>query len=104
MKLLPNEQESVNFVVRIGQKRAERILNAITRRFDRRYNKALNCAMVPLNPEWIIKTPLEVKLTYWIKIGLTLTDDDNTPAAAKQRIRKRIDARNALRKARNALK
>lgn len=98
--LLPIEQEAKDFVLRIGEQRANRILNAICRRFDRRYNKACSANNVPINPEWIYKTDLEVSLTYKIQLGLKLTDDYNTPQAARQRIKKRLEARKSRRAAR----
>lgn len=99
-KLLPNEQEAKDFVLRIGQQRAERILNAIYRRFDRRYNKACDDNNMPINAEWIYKTELEVNLSFKLKMGLQLTDDYNTPWAAKLRIQKRLEERKAKREAR----
>lgn len=101
--LLPIEQEAKDFVLRIGDQRAIRILNAICRRFDRRYNKACSANNVPINREWIYKTDLEVSLTYKIKLGLKLNDDYNTPQAAKQRILKRIAERKARREAKALL-
>ena len=95
--LLPSEQESVELVNRIGRSRAERILNSISRRFERRYQSACDTNMVPINPEWIYKTKLEVELTFKLKMGLALTDDYFTPAAAKARILKRIEERNLAR-------
>ena len=98
--LLPSEQEAKDLVVRIGQQRADRILSALTRRFDRRYNKACDASMVPINPEWIYRSELEVNLTFKLKMGLQLTDDYNTPCAAKLRIKKRLEERQARRAAR----
>jgi len=98
--LLPIEQEAKEFVLRIGEQRANRILNAICRRFDRRYNKACSANNVPINPEWIFKTDFEVSLTYKIQLGLQLTDDYNTPQAARQRILKRLEERKSRRAAR----
>jgi hypothetical protein len=94
--LLPNEQKAKDLVLRVGQQRACRILNALTRRFERRYNKACDESMSPVNPEWIYKTELEVNLTFDLKIGLQLTDAFNTPKAAKERIAKRLEARKAI--------
>jgi len=97
MALLPSEQEAKDFVLKIGAQRASRILDAICRRFDRRYKLACDQSNSPINPEWIYKTKLEVDLTDRIKMGLQLTDDYNTPAAAKQRLLKRLEERKAKR-------
>ena len=103
MILLDSEQEAKDFVIKIGAQRASRILSAIGRRFDRRYNNACNASNSPVNPEWIYRTELEVNLTYKIKMGLQLTDDYNTPQAAKERTVKRLADRKAQRKARMGL-
>lgn len=94
MKLLPKEQEAKDFVAKIGLERASRILSAITRRFDRRFKKACEVCVTPINPEWVPSTKLEISLTYRLKMGMQLLDTYNTPAAAKARIRARIQARN----------
>ncbi|MEI8659392.1 hypothetical protein [Vibrio sp. Hal054] len=96
-ELLPSEQQAYDFVKRIGLERAQRILASICRRFDRRYDKACDSNLVPINREWIRRTELEVELTHRLKIGMTLVDDSNTPEAAHQRILERIEARKARR-------
>lgn len=91
--LLKEEQNASAFVLHIGIERAERILNAICKRFDRRYERACDNSMSPINREWVYRTEFEVSLTHKIKIGLTLVDQYNTPAAAKKRILERIENR-----------
>ena len=97
MHLLKSEQKAVDFVKRIGVERAQRILIAIEKRISRRYNAACDGNKVPINPEWIRRTQLEVDLTFDIKMGLTLLDDYNTPFAAKARIDARLKERRAKR-------
>lgn len=105
LDLMPSEQMAVDFVSKIGIERAQRILDAICRRFNRRYQKACDeNPLVPINPEWVRNTPLELDLTHRIKMGLTILDDYNTPYAAHQRILARIAKRNADRAARKAKK
>ena len=105
LDLMPSEQMAADFVSKIGIERAQRILDAICRRFDRRYQKACDKnPLVPINPEWVRNTPLELDLTHRIKMGLTILDDYNTPYAAHQRILTRIAKRNADRAARKAKK
>lgn len=98
--LLPNEQKAKDFVNTIGTERAERILNAICRRLDRRYERACNQSMVPFDRDHMRRTSLEVSLLWELKTGLMLNDTYNTPQAAKARILKRIAARKERRQAR----
>ncbi|OEE38306.1 hypothetical protein A1QO_02695 [Vibrio genomosp. F10 str. ZF-129] len=95
MELLPNEAKAKAFVLRIGFERSTRLINAIDRRFQRRYKKACINSFSPINPEWIYKTKLEVELMHQLKMGLSLADTSNTPAAARQRILERIERRKA---------
>lgn len=92
MELLPIEQISHDLVSRIGEVRATRILDAIQRRFDRRFNIAADASMSPINPEWIYRTDIEKELTYKLKLGLMLTGHDS-PAEARKRILLRREAR-----------
>jgi hypothetical protein len=89
-KLLASEEKAKAFVEKYTVERCERVLNAIGRRFDRRYELACEQAAIPLNREWIRKTDLEVDLMHRLKIGLTLLDDYSTPMAARLRQLKRI--------------
>lgn len=98
MDLLPSEQQAAAFVRSIGIDRAERILSAIARRFDRRYAKACTESFAPINREWVKQTELEVELTHRIKLGLMLVDDYHTPKAAHARILKRLADRNTSKK------
>lgn len=93
MELLKAEQEALEFVQHYGIERCNRVLDAICLRFDRRFNLAVKLANVPINREWVMKTPFEVELTHRLKIGIGLADDYFTPEAARQRILKRIAAR-----------
>lgn len=95
--LLPSEQAAKDFVSRIGIPRASVLLDKLAKRFDRRFEKAADEASVPINREWIKRTPFEVELTHTLKMGLTLLDDYNTPVAARARIEARIKVRNARR-------
>lgn len=95
MELLAREKESYELVKRIGIKRANRILDSIVRRFERRYKKTQRNSMSPLNPGWIRETELEITLKYKLKQGIALNDNFNTPAAAKKRIQERIARRNS---------
>jgi len=98
MSLLKNEQIAKDFVIKIGEKRATRLLNLVTSRIARRIRKG-NEQMFGqfLTEDCVRKAPWEVNLTYNIKMGLSLTDTYNTPIAAKQRIASRIAERNARR-------
>ncbi|OUX87090.1 MAG: hypothetical protein CBB95_09690 [Alteromonas sp. TMED35] len=95
--LLPSEQAAKDFVSRIGVSRASVLLDKLTKRFDRRFEKAAIAASVPINREWVRRTPFEVDLTHTLQMGLTLLDDYNTPAAARARIEARIKARHERR-------
>lgn len=97
MNLLHSEQKAVDFIGKYGQNRATRVLDALCRRFDRRYEKACESSFSPINRESVYKTPLEVDLTHLIKMGLTLTDTYNTPLAAKKRLLERREKRKAQR-------
>lgn len=97
MELLPSEKKHVEFINKYGRERATRLLDALCRRFDRRYEKACDNAFAPINREWVYQTPFEVEMKHHIKMGLTLTDTENTPMAAHQRILERISKRNAQR-------
>lgn len=96
---LPSEQCAYDYVSMIGLERATRVLEALGRRFDRRFHAACDANMVPINPEWIYRTPFEVELMHRLKIGMALVDTYNTPSAAHQRIVKRIVKRIAERNA-----
>lgn len=100
-ELLPSEKEASEFVENIGLERAYRILEKLSKRFDRRYIKACNAAFSPINREWVRRTELELNLSHKLRIGITINDVSNTPAKAKERILARIQARNAKRMAKN---
>ena len=97
MSLLPSEHRAAEFVREIGVDRAGRILDAICRRFDRRFKKACDISPTPINREWVRQTHLEIELTHKLKMGLMLVDEYFTPVAAHARILARISARNANR-------
>lgn len=99
MDLLPSEQAAFDFVSDIGLARASALLDAIGRRFDRRYSKACKSSFAPINREWIYRTALEVDLTHRLKIGLTLCDVSSTPEACRNRIMARRSQRKAERQA-----
>jgi hypothetical protein len=99
--LLPNEQQAKDFVLKIGQKRSERLLDLVCGRIKRRADKgnAQNPTMY-FTESNVRKAQWEIDMEYNLKMGLTLTDDYNTPVAAKARIAARIAARNERRKER----
>lgn len=96
--LLPSEQEASDFVSRIGLDRAYRLLEKLTRRFDRRYARACAESFAPINREWVRSTPFELELSHRLKIGIALNDDYFTPHAAHQRIIARRLAQKEARK------
>lgn len=104
MDLLKSEQSAVDFINKYGAERANRVLDALCRRFEMRYELASQNSFGPLNREWIYTTKIERELTYLIKIGLSLTDTYNTPENARRRILDRINKRNADRVERVARK
>lgn len=99
MDLLPSEQAAFDFVSGIGLTRATALLDAIGRRFDRRYSKACKSSFSPIDREWVYRTALEVDLTHRLKIGLTLCDVGNTPEDCHNRIMARRAQRKAERQA-----
>lgn len=94
--LLSNEQQAKDFVSMIGQLRATRLLNLVCGRIKRRADKgnAENPIMY-FSESNVRKAQWEIDLEFNLKMGLSLTDDYNTPCAAKSRIMARIAARNA---------
>ncbi|MCF2903086.1 hypothetical protein L1267_22205 [Pseudoalteromonas sp. OFAV1] len=98
--LLPSEQYALDFVLRIGRERATRLLELVTGRISRRIRVGNEKSFGQfLDESCIRKAPWEVELTYQLKMGLQLSNTD-TPAAAHERILKRI----AERKERAALR
>lgn len=95
MNLLPFEKQAYDFVVAMGQERASNLLDALTRRFDRRCQRLWSKGAT-ITVGNIYRTPQEVELTHRLKIGLMLIDDDSS-AKAHQRILDRIAKRNAKR-------
>lgn len=96
MTLLPNEQLAKDFVLKYSPQRCARVLDALCRRFDRRFHRAASEAAVPINPEWVYTTAFEKELIHRIKLGLSLVDTD-TPHQAKIRILQRIASRGGKR-------
>ena len=94
--LLPSEQHAKDFVAKYTAERCTRLLDALCRRFDRRFELAASNAGVPINREWVRVTPFERELTFRLKMGLTLNNTD-TPFKAKIRILKRMVARGGMR-------
>lgn len=95
--MLSSQDCAVALVSRIGVSRAYRLLAAITRRVDRRYNALCLASFSPMNREWVRRTPLEVTLMHQLKLGIALLDDFHTPSAARARIQARLAARRAQR-------
>ncbi|WP_318515540.1 hypothetical protein [Photobacterium leiognathi] len=92
--LVGSEKKAFELVSKIGAIRATRILEAIDRRFNRRFRYASGKAMI--TPTATNQTELEINLKYLLKLGLMLTDTD-TPEKAHQRVLARIAERNAER-------
>ena len=100
--LLPNEQQAKDFVLKIGEARAERLLNLVGNRITRRADKGnAECPTMYFNEGTVRKAQWEVDLMFNTKMGLTLTNNQDNPIAAKARIAARIAARNAKRQERN---
>lgn len=97
MGLLPSERRAADFVRKIGLERAGRVLDAVSRRFERRFNQACKDAGIPLNREWVRRTPFEIELTHTLKTGMMIVDDSHSPTAAHARILARIANRKAKR-------
>ena len=87
MGLYRDEQEPKDFVLKLGQGRADRLLSAICRRIERRVFKANQDA-----PEMffdggsISKADWEVSLIYKLKMGLMLTQAMDTPGDRRNRM------------------
>lgn len=95
MDLLPLEKKAVTLVTAIGQARANRILDSLVHRFDKRCARLWsNNATITIGN--VYRTPLEVELSHLLKMGLMLVDNDS-PANARQRNLARIAKRNAKR-------
>jgi len=96
MLLLQDEQKAKDFVLAIGEKRANRLLNLLTFRIALRIRKANEACSVAMFYEGNIRVAeWETNLIHDLKMGICLTDTFNTPLAAKERIQKRIDERKA---------
>ncbi|MBB1390161.1 hypothetical protein H5185_12130 [Shewanella sp. SG44-6] len=94
VSLLPCEQIAKLFVINIGIQRAHRLLDLVTNRIKRRIDAGNAKSFGQfLDESCIRRSPWEVDLMFNIKMGLSLTDDYNTPAAARGRILKRISDR-----------
>lgn len=100
MELLPREKLASDFVEKIGLPRANRLLTMLSKRFDRRYKKMCSNSFSHVNPESVRQTSLEIQLTYDLKIGISINDTYNTPEAARNRTKARIEKRNARLQAR----
>lgn len=99
MALLASEQVAKNLVVRIGRDRASRLLKAITRRIQRRITAANSgCVTMIFDNTNIRRQPWEVNLIFNLKMGLSLTDYENTPEKARARNLARHQARKTQRK------
>ncbi len=97
-EMLPIEKEASEFVNRIGLDRAYRLLDKLTRRFDRRYARVCKASFAPINREWVRSTRFELDLTYRLKLGIQINDDYFTPHAAQKRIIARRLAQKEARK------
>lgn len=84
MSLLKNEQEASEFVSKIGNARAAKILTALCNRSDRRAKALPDCVGFHAHcyKVWL---PWEEELVYKLKLGLQINDTENTPEAARQR-------------------
>lgn len=97
MELLPNEQMASDLVERIGLDRAYRLLDKITNRFDRRYKRVCDASFNPIDRGAVRVTPIELELTFILKLGIGINDTYNTPAAAAARVKARLEERKAKR-------
>ncbi|MDK9793768.1 hypothetical protein [Vibrio sp. D431a] len=97
-ELYPSEKEASDFVARIGLERAYRLLDKLSRRFDRRYKRACEQCFAPINREWVRSTPFELDLNHRLKLGIQINDDYFTPEAARKRIIARRLAQKEARK------
>lgn len=100
MSLLKNEQAAKELVNRIGVMRANKIINAIGDRIERRIKLAnLDAIGWQLDNSSIRKTPAEVDLMAMLKLGCMLLDTRYDTDAAHQRILARIAKRKAVHQA-----
>ncbi len=96
MELLKNEQQASDLVSKIGLVRAKRLLTALSNRKARR-TKALPDCVGFLSHNYQVSKQWEIELAYKLKLGIMITDNSNSPQAARQRNlerrRKRKEAR-----------
>lgn len=96
--LLPNELAAKTLVIKIGNERATRLLELLTARIRRRINVGNSKSFGQfLDESCVRKSQWEVDLIFNLKMGLSLTDTYNTPAAARERLLKRVAERNQRR-------
>ena len=87
MGLYRDEQEAKDFVLKLGQGRADRLSSAISRRIERRVFKANQDAPgMFFDGGSIRKADWEVSLIYKLKIGLMLTQAMDTPGDRRNRM------------------
>lgn len=102
--LLASEKAALELVRRIGTDRAQQLLSRITARIQRRIDKAnRECFGQFFDSGSIIKADWEVNLSYQLKLGLSLNDDD-TPEKAHQRILERRQRQREERQRKRQLK
>lgn len=95
LDLLPGEQAAMDFVSTIGVERAQRVLNLVCARIERRARLGGSFGQ-PLPLDYVRVAPWERTLIYNLKMGLQIINSEYlSPAAAKQRLLKRIAERNA---------
>ena len=86
MELLDSEQGAKDFVLLIGMTRANRLLELVCSRINRRIHVANeSCFGQFFDDACIVKASWEVDLIYKLKLGMTLLNTD-TPADARARI------------------
>lgn len=98
MALLPTELFARDLVLRIGRNRALRVIDSLSRRTDRRVRHCdMSGAAFLFTSASIRRSQWEVELFYQLKLGIMLTDTDNTPEAARARITQRRAQRVSIR-------
>ncbi|MEZ8028350.1 hypothetical protein [Enterovibrio norvegicus] len=98
-ELLKNEKIALELGLKYGEQRLIAVLNAIERRFHRRYVMACNKSFVSLNPNSIARTRCEIHLAHEIKLALMLIKTDS-PQKARERNLARFAKRKAERRMR----
>jgi hypothetical protein len=95
---LKSEVEALALVEKIGRPRALKISHSISNRLTRRVNNANASVFSGYFTLGCIKEyDWEKELSYKLKLGLMMTDFENTPEAARERNIKRREDRKAMR-------